>query len=65
MNDPDVIVDDARRAYWRIIGWGGALIFSLLVWAAVFWLVGRGLDRQPGCEYGAATSVSCPSAHEA
>ncbi len=33
-------MDDHRRTLRRILGWGGALIFSLFAWAAVFWLVG-------------------------
>lgn len=67
MDDPYILadLDDGGRAFWRIIGWGGALIFSLLVWTAVFWLVEQGVDRRPDCEYGAATAASCRSPDEA
>jgi hypothetical protein len=66
MDDPDIIteLDDAGRSFWRIIGWGGALIVSLLVWAAVFGLVGQGSDRQQRCADEAAISASCPSPDE-
>jgi hypothetical protein len=67
MDDPYILPnpDDAGRTFWRIIGWGGALTISLLVWAAVFWLVGQGLDRQQDCLDGAATAASCRSPDEA
>jgi hypothetical protein len=66
MGGPDIErdPDDASRTYWRVIGWGGALIVSLLVWTAVFWLVGQGADHQRRCEYGATTSASCPTMHQ-
>jgi hypothetical protein len=51
MNDPDIQrdPDEANRTYWRVMGCGGALIFSLLAWAAVFWLIGQGVERHPAC----------------
>ena len=69
MDDPDIDpgVDEAGRTFRRIIGWGGALIFSLMVWAAVFWLIGQGLDRRPDCADGSeatSASASCPSPDE-
>jgi hypothetical protein len=66
MDDLDIIpdLDPAGRTYRRFIGWGGAVIFSLLVWAAVFRLIGDGLERQSACRSDSAAtlspSVQCP-----
>ena len=62
MGDPDINPepDDAGRAFRRVLGWGGAMIVSLLVWAMVFWLIGQGLDRQRQCA-DQPEAASCPS----
>ncbi|WP_299174856.1 hypothetical protein [uncultured Brevundimonas sp.] len=66
--DRDVEMDDhemeaPRRALWRVFGWGGALVFSLLVWTALFGLVRDHGDRERRCADGldvAATATQCP-----
>lgn len=38
---------DQRRTLGRLLGWGGALVFSLLVWFALFQFVSRSLANDP------------------
>jgi hypothetical protein len=69
MDDPDIDpgVEEAGRTLRRVIGWGGVLIFSLMVWAAVFWVIGQGMERRQGCVDGpeaTSASASCPSLDE-
>lgn len=42
-------MQDRRRLRWRILGWGGALVLSLAVWALLFGLIGRVVGGDAAC----------------